>query len=405
MNRKRVSRTLGTLGGVRLHRGMLGLLRGAVLGGFVLFGASSVEALPRYTARYGQDCRLCHHNPTGGGLRSLYASQFLIPTEMVMKTMSPEQIEKIQPQVSESITLGTDIRMVHHLADRERQPPELNFFQMQADLYVRFQADPHFSAYLDRGQSETRELFGLARILPWTGYIKFGRFTPDFGWKMADHRQFTREGRTGDALTGDLFFEPPANTDVGIEAGIAPGGLSLVVGAFNGTRGTPFDFDKKLGSSVRALYRFHLGPVGVGTGGSWWRNEEQAGRRNAGGPFGYVHLWRLTWLGEADWSNLDPAGPRPDPVPEESSRMAFLTSHELTLQVVRGLDLRTVYNFADPDIDEQTGFRVKMGAGLDALVSPFFGVRGMVNVYHDHGGVDVTELQYTQSEITLHLFY
>jgi hypothetical protein len=375
-----------------------------IIGTILLAGANEAEALPRYTARYGQDCRLCHHNPTGGGMRTLYASQFLIPTEMAMKSLTPEKIEKIQPQVSESITLGTDIRLVQHMSDVERQPPELNFFQMQADLYVRFQVDERYSAYLDRGQTETRELFGLAYVLPWSGFLKFGRFIPDFGWKTADHRQFVREGRTGDALTEDLFFDPPANTDVGFEAGIAPRNFSLVAGLFNGARGVPFDTDKKLGFSVRALYRFHLGPIGMGTGGSWWRNHEVAGQRMAGGAFWYLHFARLVWLGEADWSNLDPAGSRPAPISQDS-RTAFITSHELTMQLLRGLDLRLVFNYADPDKDHETGFRVKSGAGLDALVSPFFGVRAMVNVYQDEGGADVTELSYTQSEITMHLFY
>ena len=295
--------------------------------------------------------------------------------------------------------------MVHHLADRDRDPPELNFVEMQADFYVSFQADEHFSAYLDQGQSETRELFGLAYVLPWTGYFKFGRFTPDFGWKFADHRQFTREGRTGDALTGDLFFDPPANSDVGVEMGIAPGGLALTTAVFNGTRGVAFDLDKELAWSARAVYRFHLGPVGLAAGGSWWRNKEPVGLRMAGGPFGYIQLGRVTWLGELDWSTLDPAAPRPAPIPVGASRTALITSHELALQIVPGLDVRGVFNYADPDIDHDTGFRVKSGGGLDALVSPFFGVRAMVNVYRDEAGADVSELTYTQSEIVLHLFF
>jgi len=367
--------------------------------------ASQARAVPRYSARYGQDCRLCHHNPTGGGLRSLYASQYLVPAEMVMLRLAEEKRAKIQPQVSESITLGTDIRMVHHRADRDREPPELNFFEMQGDVYFRFQADERFSAYLDRGLSETRELFGLAYILPWTGYVKFGRFIPDFGWKFDDHRQFTREGKTGDDLLGDLFFDPPANTDVGIEAGIAPGGLALTASVFNGTRGVAFDLDDQLGGAARALYRFHLGPVGVGAGGSYWWNEENISRRTAGGPFGYLHLRRFTWVGEVDWSKLDPAELRPAPIPPGAPRTALLTSHELGVQIVPGLDFRAVYNYADPDIDHDTGYRVKTGGGLDALVSPFFGISAMVHAYRNEPGADVTELTYTQSEIVLHLFY
>nr|MEE4266754.1 hypothetical protein [Candidatus Krumholzibacteria bacterium] len=44
--------------------------------------AGEAHAVPRYTAQYGQSCTLCHTNPTGGGLRTEYASQYLIPEEI-----------------------------------------------------------------------------------------------------------------------------------------------------------------------------------------------------------------------------------------------------------------------------------------------------------------------------------
>lgn len=47
--------------------------RGAVLACLslpvlLLLVAPEASALPRYSARYGQDCLLCHQNPTGGGM-------------------------------------------------------------------------------------------------------------------------------------------------------------------------------------------------------------------------------------------------------------------------------------------------------------------------------------------------
>ena len=367
------------------------------------------EAIPRYAARYRQNCNLCHHNPTGGGMRSLYASKYLVPAEMALRTIRAEVLDAIQPDVTESITVGTDVRMIHHWASEDRSPPELNFFQMQGDLYVRFQAEARYSVYLDRGQSATLEIFGMAYVLPWNGYFKFGRFTPAFGWKFADHRQFVREGRTGDTLQ-DLFFEPPSHTDTGLEVGVYPGSFSLIAALLNGTQGVPFDLDDRLAHAVRGAYRFQVGAVGFALGGSWYRNEGRSSRRSAGGPFGYVNVGRLTWLGEADWSNQDPATDRPFALPPGASRTAFLTSHELSWQLVRGLDVRTVYNFADPDIDHQTGTRTKFGAGIDALASPFFGVKAMVNVYRNESGggaaiTDVSELDYVQTELTLHVFY
>jgi len=43
-----------------------------------LITAGEAGAVPRYSARYGQSCTLCHQNPTGGGMRTLYASQLCL---------------------------------------------------------------------------------------------------------------------------------------------------------------------------------------------------------------------------------------------------------------------------------------------------------------------------------------
>ncbi len=56
----------------------------AVLLAALLAGTPAL-ALPRYAATYGQSCVLCHENPTGGGLRNLYATQYLIPEEIAAR--------------------------------------------------------------------------------------------------------------------------------------------------------------------------------------------------------------------------------------------------------------------------------------------------------------------------------
>src|SRR5262245_32728836 len=64
------------------HRFHGGLVRSLALVSTIaalLCAAIDANAIPRYTARVRQNCTLCHANPTGGGMRSLYASQFLVP--------------------------------------------------------------------------------------------------------------------------------------------------------------------------------------------------------------------------------------------------------------------------------------------------------------------------------------
>jgi hypothetical protein len=348
--------------------------------------AGTARAIPRYSAQYRQDCTLCHVNPTGGGLRTLYASQYLLPAEMALDTWEPDKLEKIRPNLSSSVTVGTDLRTIHYWSESSRAEGR-NFFQMQGDVYLAFQASPRFLAYLDRGQFRSLEMFGAAWVLPWHGYVKAGRFTPDFGWKFEDHTHFTREVITG---------QPPLQTDVGIEIGTFPGRAALSVAALNGAPDSPlYDDNDILAWSARGLYRLDVLGVGFGFGGSWWTNSTRQELRRAGGPFGYVDWRRLTWLWEADWAWTDPR--------DDTSTTALVTSHEVTYRLWRGVWLLGTYDWADPDLDRKSGSRLKYGGGVDVLASPFVGVRATVQAHRDEGlagGRDDT-----QSQVQLHVYY
>src|SRR5437667_11789971 len=67
---------------------------GAILGVLLALGASEAGAVPRYSARYGQKCALCHVNPSGGGLRAAYASQKLVPEEIAWARAKPRSEER-----------------------------------------------------------------------------------------------------------------------------------------------------------------------------------------------------------------------------------------------------------------------------------------------------------------------
>jgi hypothetical protein len=218
--------------------------------------------------------------------------------------------------------------------------------------------------------------------------VKFGRFTPAFGWKFADHRQFVRQR---------LFFEPPGHTDVGIEAGVFPGRYSLVVAAINGAGGSPADTDAILAYTARGGARWQLRAVGFEAGASYWRNSETGGRRQAGGPFGAVSVGRFAWLWEFDWSQLRPLA--------SAATTELVTSHEFSWQLRRGLDLLALYNFYDPNIDATSGSRSRYSVGVDALINPFFEIKAMGHHYRNVRGSAVGEDSYSQSEIVFHVLY
>lgn len=366
--------------------------------------ASPASAVPRYSARYEQNCVLCHVNPAGGGLRSLYATQFIVPAEMTLRRSAPEQMAAIDPQISKSILLGLDLRTIHHLSDREEIPFD-NFLQMQGSVYLGVQLDPKFLAVVDRSMSGSGEVYGMGFILPYSGYVKAGRFVPSYGWRFDDHTQFVRQKPFQSSSTGvpapvtDLGGPPLPGHDVGLEFAVYPGRLALVAAAVNGNRGSIQDNNDKPTYALQGLYRSNLAGIGLGLGGSFWHNQEPAGTRQSAGPYGYVKLGELIWLGEFDWSTFDP---------EQAANESFtgLTiSQELTYRPLRGLELRATYDFHDPDLDRKNGARTRLGAGFELMPYPFVAVLAMVDIHQFEEGELAPLDDYTQLQVQAHFFY
>jgi len=343
-------------------------------------------AVPRFAARYAQNCQLCHVNPTGGGQRSLYASQFIVPTELAMRRLPPDEAAKINPQVGDNVTLGADLRTL--FLSSERSAVGSGFFQMQASLYLALQLDERWSACLNRGQGGGVEAFGLGYVLPASGYVKVGRFVPAFGLQLEDHTAAVRE---------ELGLAPPAHTETGVEVGLYPGRFAVNLALLNGAPGASRDNNGALATSVRASGRARLGPLLLAAGGSLRRNPEPRGERLQGGPFATLVWGPLTWLGEFDWARLDST---------DGGRVtAWVTTHELTWALRQGLDARATYSFHDPDLERLGGAQARWGAGLDARPYPFLGLQAMVNLYRRDDGPELAGRDDTQTVVMAHFFY
>ena len=340
-------------------------------------GVIQADAVPRYAARYEMSCNLCHHNPTGGGQRSLYASQYLVPAEMVKNPVPFEELDSIDPQVGKNLIVGADMRTMHQ-ATVKGVPALENFFQMQADVYLTFELDESRSLYVDRGMSETGEVFGLAYGLPASGYAKVGRFLPAYGWRFADHSRFVRE-KTG--------LAPPSSTDVGLEVGFHPGRAEAQFSLLNGASGLIWDNDDTYRLGARGAYRFRVGGVGVTTGGSVLY--DQGKKSTLAGPFGSAHWGRWTWLGEADLSTAD------DEV------QGLVVTHELAYQMRTGFDLVGTYDFYDADMDRMRGAERAVGFGIDTLWSPFFHIAARVRAL----GPTDDDFDTVETMVQAHWFY
>jgi hypothetical protein len=358
------------------------VIRFVVLAGL---GLGEAAATPRYATRCQQNCQLCHDNPTGGGKRSAYAAQLLVPTELSAVRWADEVLERLDPQLSSALSIGADMRMVYtYSPEREHRD---GFFQMQATWYALLQPVDRLSLYLAHGQSQTREAFGVAWVLPYAGYVKIGRFTPPFGWKFDDHTHAVRER---------LGFTPPAHTDVGVEVGAYPGALGVQLSLTNGAAGLIQDADHRLAGTGRVDVRGRVWGAPVTFGGSLAHHESDAGVRRTWGFFASARVGPVTWLGEGDVVLAPLVG----------GADALVLSHELIVDVARGVGLRGVLDFFDPDVNAQTGATSRLGVGVDTLINPMFGLQAMLTWYEKEAGpATAGEDVYVQPIVIAHVLF
>jgi hypothetical protein len=127
------------------------------------------------------------------------------------------------------------------------------------------------------------------------------------------------------------------------------------------------------------------------------RNEGLDGVRRAGGPLGYVHWKPLTWLWEADWSELD--NDTGDPP------MTFFTSHELSVVLRQGLELKGTFDLYDPEMDDDSGRQIRYGIGAESMVYPFVRLEAMMYLYKPEAGSGFNEPEYSQFAAQVHFCY
>jgi len=342
------------------------------------FGGSSADAVPYYSAEFGQRCALCHVEPTGGGLRTTYATMALIPEELSFLRKSPEELAGIRPDLGETVTVGLDIRNLVYQSE-QGQGGQVD---MQSDVYVGVQMDDRFAVYVELGKNGAQEWAGLAYVLPLGGYLKAGRFMPDYGWKWADHKLASREYLLVEqgALSSALLRE--AGVEIGLHTQWWEATGSLLQGG--GRNGESY--------AGRLALRRSLGALNLALGTSILRRELPAGHARAWGGFGYAAAGPAAWVFQVDETG-------------SGRRNGLLISQELTYRVTRGLRARGTYSFQDPDHRERTGTRSRWTVGLDALLSPFFGAQLAASRHEFRRGELVTQTDHWQGELVLHFLY
>ena len=334
-------------------------------------------ALPRFASRTGAQCQSCHVNPSGGGMRQAFGVQYGRENLPVPTWYGEFGLDDFSTKLTDFVSIGADFRTLYFYQqnpDTGTPPksvkPSNAFFQMQGNLDLSFHLAKRVVMYLAKGlySSDTYsdfEVFGLLSILPANGYVKIGKFIPNYGIKMDDHRIYVR------TYTG---FSPelvrPELT--GAEFGILPGPLSITGGLFNSVDGFGIGTgnDKALLGRVEGMFKA-TEYVHLGLGANVFTKKSAAGvRSNLYGGFGSISFESLTILGEADLMENKL---------EKGTTTGIVTFVEADYVVTPGLDLKLGYDFYDPDKDLKTGSKSRYTFGCE-----FFPIAGVEvrSLYH-----------------------
>jgi len=350
---------------------------------FLVF-AEQAQALPKFSARTGWKCQSCHVNPSGGGMRNpggvTYGRE-----ELPVPTWSEELgLENFSTDLSDFVAVGADVRTLFFY--QEGDPDNQNaLFQMQGDLYINLKLAKKVNVYFDKGLYSGFEIFGLLNVLPLNGYVKAGKFVPNYGLKLDDHRAYVREYIGFSPEIGNPYF-------TGAEVGIVPGPLSVTGGIYNSSegRGESIASEKTFLGRVEGLFGVSDN-VYVGLGGNVLYKDVMGGKNSFLGGFGTVGIAGFSLIGEVDMIKSDISGVKKD---------GFAVFVEGDYAITQGFDLKAMYDFYDDDLDLATGTTSRYSFGFEFFPISGVEVRPLYRIVKE----EPTDAKNNELHVLLHFY-
>ncbi|MEE2995110.1 MAG: hypothetical protein VX603_18270 [Gemmatimonadota bacterium] len=364
-------------------------LAGLFILGLVTFISNKVQAEPYLAVREGLMCSACHVNQTGIGMRTLYGVEFTQSDMPIMETVDMEGV--LDRDILDFISIGGDVR----LANTTRAPDvggakSTNTFGFnEGNLYAKITIkQDRFYLYVDEafapGTANNRELVGILEGLPNSGYLKVGRMSLPYGWRLWDFG-FTR------SQPGFL------GQDFGVEIGFEPGTISFQAAISNGE---PFGItDSNTGKqfTTRLATVHSKGRIGA----SFTFNSDDptvGGKRRtfvAGGPHIGVNLGPIAVLGEAHFIRAFD-GVKNDFV----TRIAAYGEANVLLSP--GVNGKVAFDYFDPKNGNPTAKRLRIG--LEPTITEFMQLRVFYEVMRPRNFADpLFGLNPNQDVVTLEL--
>lgn len=327
-----------------------------VVTALLLILSGSAMSLPRFASRTGSKCQSCHLNPTGAELRQTLGVQYGRDQLPVPEWSKDFEMEDMSNLVANILGVGADFRTLYFYR-KQGATNDNAFFEMQGDIYLDFRVARKIHMFINKGLRNGFEIFGLADVLPASGYVKIGKFLPDFGTRIDDHTAYIR------TYTGfSPEFSRPELT--GVEAAISPGPATLTGGFYNASDDIGSATQKQKAYLGRAEGMFELGEkVHLGLGANVFARQTVFGYTTSLlGGMGSFSVGNYTIFGEADLIKNN----------GNSGVDGFVSYAEFDGMVVQGLDLKVAYDFYDPDKNLKTGSLSRYSFGFE-----FFPIGGV----------------------------
>ena len=343
---------------------------------------TSSFALPRLAVRLNDQCIDCHVNPTGGTMRNTNGWYY---GKLPMSMISPREKElKLSPNLNDNISFGLDMRG-QFLYSQERK--KTDFQDMTAGIYgnVKLSDKIDIVARYDFVQA-IWEGYGIARILPLNGYIKGGKFTPNFGIRLDDHTAYTRGGDFALLRNGGVAGLPygPFYLETGMEVGFYLDKLAFFTASI-GRPSNNFTFEADPSYTARLEITPTTGRFGLMFGGSYANSKTRGigfppkfNNTDTYGGFIGLGYDRFALLAEYDIAD--------NYVAKDVKSTAIMA--KFSAQLMTGLEAIVRYDKFDPNGDLEKDELSHLIFGLEFFPYSFVELRPQYRIHLEDPSVD-----------------
>lgn len=281
--------------------------------------------------------------------------------------LNPDPLLRIGWDARVAGLIGTGSVVFPMQADLEAALHPVEHLLVVTNLGARGRASSWSDTFSEPGSPYLRQAYVMLTEAPWLGYLRAGRFTPEFGLRLDDHTALTRR-------TFDLDDALPDARVTGVEMGVNPNRPYARVAWLKGkARGvTPkaydiFDVDPGHALSANVGYR----EVNFSVGASWLARRRalaQGGDADSYAltasfnPWYYSKHLPLTWQAEADFGDYRRESGR------KTRRAAFY--QELDWLAGNGVNLLVAQDWADPDREVRDDESWRLSGGVQVTPLP-----------------------------------